>query len=31
MSQTPERRMFLYWKSRRGRYDYRSGKGMASR
>ena len=25
MSQTPECRMFLYWKSRRRRYDYRRG------
>ena len=29
MSQTPECRMFLYWKSRRRRYDYRSGEGAS--
>jgi hypothetical protein len=29
MAQTPERRMFLAWKSRRKRYDYRNGEGVS--
>jgi predicted transcriptional regulator len=29
VSQTPERRMFLAWKSRRKHYDYRHGEGAS--
>ena len=29
MNQTPERRMYLAWKARRKRYDYRNGEGAS--
>jgi predicted transcriptional regulator len=29
MTQTPQRRMYLMWKSRRRNYDYRNGEGAS--